>query len=123
MKVLAGSDDLMISNPIQSQNLPDEASLPPPPPRQDKRDGPLYHSKPTKNRSLELFIENIEKDLFNRTPLVWTRPNISKREQNALKDIKSWKDQTIRVQDKDSRFIILQNRDYEQNIEYQIERS
>ena len=52
-----------------------------------------------------------------------TRPNISKREQNALKEIKSWKDQTIRIQDKGSRFVILENRDYEQKIKYQIERS
>ena len=81
-----------ISNPIQSQNLPDEALLPPPPPRKDKRHGPLYNSKPTNNRSLELFIDNIEKDLFNPTSLVLTRPNISKREQKALKEIKSWKD-------------------------------
>ena len=84
-----------LSNPIQSKNLPNEASLPPPPPRQDKRYGPLYNSKPTNNRSLELFIDNLEKDLFNPTSLVLTQPNISKREQNALKGLKSWKDQAI----------------------------
>ena len=112
-----------LSNLIQSKSLPNEASLPPPPPRRDKRYGPLYNSKPTNNRSLELFIDNIEKDLFNPTPLVSARPNISKREQNALKEIKSWKDQTIRIQDKGSRFVILENRDYEQKIIYQIERN
>ena len=112
-----------LSNPIQSKNLPNEASLSTPPPKQDKRYGPLYNSKPTNNRSLELFIDNIEKDLFNPTSLVSARPNISKREQNALKEIKSWKDQTIRIQDKGSRFVILENRDYEQKIKYQIERS
>ena len=101
-----------LSNPIQSKNLPNEASLPPPPPRQDKCYGPLYNSKPANNRSLELFIDNIDKDLFNPTSLVSTRPNISKREQNALKEIKSWKDQTIRIQDKGSRFVILENRGY-----------
>ena len=51
------------------------------------------------------------------------RENISKREQNALKEITSWKDEAIRVEDKDSRFIILENRDYEQKIKFQIERS
>ena len=61
-----------LSNPIQSQNLPDEDLLPPPPSRQDKRYGPLYNSKPTNNRSLELFIDNIEKNLFNPTSLVLT---------------------------------------------------
>ena len=107
-----------LSNPIQSQNLPDEDLLPPPPSRQDKRYGPLYNSKPTNNRSLELFIDNIEKNLFNPTSLVLTWPNISKRKQNALKEIKSGKDQIIRVQDKVSRFVILENRDYEQKIKY-----
>ena len=110
-----------LSNPIQNQNFPDEASLLSPPPRQGKRCGPLYNSKPTNNWSLELFISNIEKDLFNPTSLVRTRPNISKREQNALKEIKSWKNQTIRVQHKGSRSVILENRDYEQKIKYQIE--
>ena len=109
-----------LSNPIQSQDLPDEASLPPPPPRQDKRCGPLYNSKPTNSWSLELFISNIE-DLFNPTSLVRTRSNISKREQNALKEIKSRKDQTIKVEDKVSRSVILENRDYEHKIKYQIE--
>ena len=103
--------------------MKDETLLPPPLPRQDKRCGPLYNSKPTNDRSLELLIDNIEKDLFNPMSLVLTRPNISKREQKALKDLKSWKDQTIRVQDKGSRFVILENIDYEQNIKYQIERS
>ena len=112
-----------LSNPIQNQNFPDEASLLSPPPRQGKRCGPLYNSKPTNNWSLELFISNIEKDLFNPTSLVRTRPNISKREQNALKEIKSWKDQTIRIQDKGSRFVNLENRGYEQKIKDQIERS
>ena len=51
------------------------------------------------------------------------RENISKREQNVLKEITSWKDEAIRVEDKDSRFIILENRDYEQKIKFQIERS
>ena len=51
------------------------------------------------------------------------RENISKRKQNALKEITSWKDEAIRVEDKDSRFIILENRDYEQKIKFQIERS
>ena len=78
-----------ISNPIQSKNFPNEVSLPPPPPREDKHYGPLYNSKPTNSRRLELFIDNIEKDLFNPTSLVSTRPNISKREQNGLKEIKS----------------------------------
>ena len=112
-----------LSNPIQSKILLNEASLLPPPPRQDKRNGPLYNSKPTNNWNLELFMDNIEKDLFNPTSLVSTWPNISKREQNALKEINSWKDQTIWTKDKGSRFVILENRDHEKKAKYQIERS
>ena len=48
----------------------------------------LYNSRHTNNQSLELFIDNIEKDLFNPMSLALTRSNISKREQNALKEIK-----------------------------------
>ena len=75
----------------------------------------------TNNWSLELFTDNIEKDLFNPTSLVLTRTKISKAEQNVLKEVKSWNDQTIRVQDKSSRFVILENTDYEQKIKHQIE--
>ena len=52
-----------------------------------------------------------------------TRPNISTREQNALKEIKSWNDQTIRVQDNGSAFVILENTDHVQKIKHQSERS
>ena len=95
-----------LSNSIQSQKHPDEILLPTPPHRQDKHYGPLYNSRPTNNRSLELFIDDTEKDLFNPTLLVLTRPNISKREHNELKEIRSWNDQTVRVQDKGSRLVI-----------------
>ena len=56
----------------------------------------------------------MEKDLFNPMSLVLTRSNISKREQNALKEIKSWNHHTINVQDKGSRFAISENTNYKQ---------
>ena len=59
-----------LSNPIQNQNLPHGASPPSPTPRQDKRYNSLYNSKPTNNQSLQLFTDNIEKDLFSPTSLV-----------------------------------------------------
>ena len=77
----------------------------------------------TNNGGLELFIDDIEKDLFSPKSLVLTRPNISKREQNTLKEIKSWNNETIRIEDKVSRFVILENTDFEQKIKHQIERS
>ena len=51
------------------------------------------------------------------------RPNTSKEEKEALKEIRSWNNQTVRVQDKDSYFVILDNNDYEQKIQTQIDRS
>ena len=51
------------------------------------------------------------------------RPNISKEEKEALKEIRSWNNQSVRFQDKGSRFLILDNNDYEQKTQIQINRS
>ena len=40
-----------------------------------------------------------------------------------LKEIKSWDDKVVRVQDKGSRFVILENEVYEEKIQQQIDRS
>ena len=45
------------------------------------------------------------------------------KEKEALKEIRSWNNQTVRIQDKDSRFVILGNNDYEQKLQTQIDRS
>ena len=47
----------------------------------------------------------------------------AKHFKKGTERIKSWNDQTIGVQDKGSRFVILENTDYEQKIKHQIERS
>ena len=47
-----------ISNKKENKNLP-------PPPVKTNKFAPLYRSKETDNKSLEMFIEKIEKDLFN----------------------------------------------------------
>ena len=51
------------------------------------------------------------------------RSNISKEEKEALKEISSWNNQTVRVQDNGSRFAIFDNKDYEQKIQTQINKS
>ena len=48
----------------QISNKDENNSLPPPPVKTSKF-APLYHSKETNNESLEMFIQKIEKDLFN----------------------------------------------------------
>ena len=48
-------------------------------------------------KSLELFIEKIEKDIFDTAEVGTVRLNISKEEKEALKEIRSWKNQIVRV--------------------------
>ena len=72
---------------------------------------------------MELFIENIEKDTFDTAGVKNVRPNISKEEKEALKEISLRNNQIVRVQDKGSRFVILDNNDYELKTQTQIDRS
>ena len=83
----------------------------------------LYRTRETKYKSLETFIENMEKELFNLKNIKIARSNLSKDEKKALKEIKSWNDKVIRVQNKGFRFFILENIVYEGKIQQQIERS
>ena len=68
-------------------------------------------------------IENIEKDIFDAAAVRNVRPSISKEKKEALKEISSWNNQTVRVQGKVSRFAILDNNNYEQKVQNQINRS
>ena len=65
----------------------------------------------------------MENDLFNPSNIRKPRNNLNKNEKLALKEIKSWDDKVIRVQDKGSRFVVLSNDDYESKVQHQIERS
>ena len=87
-----------------------------------KKIGTMYKSKPTSNRNLELFIENLEKDLINLKNVKKFRHNIT-REEQVSKEIRNQDEQSIRIQDKGSRFIILGNSDYEEKVRHQINRS
>ena len=80
----------------------------------------IYQSN---NNSLELFIDTIEKEIFNPKNIRKTRNNLNKDEKVALKEIKSWDDKVIRVQDKGSHFVVLNTCDYVENVEHQINRS
>ena len=84
---------------------------------------PLYRAKETNIKSLELFIESIEKDTFDTAAVRNVRPNLSKEEKEALKEVRSCNNQTVRVQDKGSRFAILGNNGYEQKRQTEINRS
>ena len=84
---------------------------------------PLYRTKETKYKSLETFTENMEKELFNPKNVKIARSNLRKNEKKALKEIKSWGEKVVSIQDKGSRFVILENEVYEKKIQQQIDRS
>ena len=58
----------------------------------------------------------MENDLFNTSNIRKPRNNLKKNGKLALKEIKSWDDKVIRIQDKGSRFVILSNNDYERKV-------
>ena len=66
---------------------------------------------------MEIFIEKIKKDLFNPENVKKVRHNLSKDEKAALKDIRYWYKSVVRVQDKGSRFVVLDNEDYIEKVE------
>ena len=49
--------------------------------------------------------------------------NITKKEREALKEIKTWKNYYVRVQDKVSRFVVISNDEYCKKVNTQIEGS
>ena len=64
-----------------------------------------------------------KKELFNPKNVKLARSNLSKNEKKALKDDKSWDDKVVRVQDKGSRFVILENEVSEEIFQQQINRN
>ena len=100
----------------------DNINVIPNPPRKKSITSRLYHSKETKCKSLKLF-EAMENDLFKPSNIRKPRKNLNKNENLALKEIKSWDDKVICVQDKGSRFVVLSNNDYESKVQHEIERS
>ena len=65
----------------------------------------------------------MENGLFNPSNIRKPRNNLNNNEKIALKEIKSWDDKVIRVQDRGSRFVVLSNNDYESKVHHQIEGS
>ena len=61
---------------------------------------------------LELFLSNIRKDIINPRNVSCIRDNLPKGEHSALRTLKN-SDVTIRIQDKGSRFVLINPTDYE----------
>ena len=55
----------------------------------------LYRSRPSKHNSLELFIDSIEKELFNPNNIRKTRNSLKKEEMLALSEMKSREDKIV----------------------------
>ena len=65
------------------------------------------------DQALERFLELVENDLFHPDiPKTKFKPNLTIEEQDALRYLRSNKDISIRIQDKGSRFVILNSTDY-----------
>ena len=77
----------------------------------------LYRSKPSTNNSVKLFIKSIEKELLNPNNIRNIRNNLNKEENLTLKETKSWDDKIIRVQDKGSRFVVLDTNSYIEKVD------
>ena len=73
-------------------------SCKPPPVSSDGKQ--IYKSQQSNSNSLELFIETIKNEIFNLKNIINTRNNLKKDEKAPLKEIKSWEDKVIRMQDK-----------------------
>ena len=73
--------------------------------------------------SLEAFIELVEKDLFKPSNYNKIKGNVTTEERKALKTIQNDELRSYRLQDKGSRFVVLDNQDYVEKIDYQLGRS
>ena len=65
--------------------------------KKKNKNGAMYKSKPTSNKNLEPFIDNLEKDLINPKNVKKFWHNITREEQVALKEVRNWDEQTIRI--------------------------
>ena len=74
--------------------------------------------KPPTSRypELELFLANVRRDLINPENIRQARDNISKKERAALKELKNDSDVVICIQDKGSRFVLIDAKENEEKM-------
>ena len=73
---------------------------------------------PTDNAALESFINCLETTILNPKNLRKVQDNMNKNERKAMKKIKKWDNRIVRLQDKGSRFIILDRLTYCEKISH-----
>ena len=69
------------------------------------------------------FTELVENDIFKLGNYERIKNNISNQERKALKDMQKDTSKTRRIQDKGSRFVVLDSDSYIENTDRQLERS
>ena len=82
-----------------------------------------FREEKTNISSLEAFIELVEKDLFKPSNYNKIKGNITIEERKAFKAIQNDDLKLYRLQDTGSGFVVLDNQDYVEKIDYQLERS
>ena len=65
-----------------------------------------------------MFVEKVEKEMLENVKNI--RQNLTRDERTALAEIKKWENNTVRVQNKGSWFVVLNNNDYVHKVEDQI---
>ena len=93
------------------------------PPIEAKSSNVNFRKKKTNISRLEPFIDLFEKDLFKPFNYSKIKGNITTGERKALKSIQNDYLRPYHLQDKGSRFVVLDNQDYVEKIEYQLGRS
>ena len=73
--------------------------------------------------SLKTFIELVEKYLFKTFNYNKIKGNITTKERKSLITIQNDELRSDRLQDKGSPFVVIDNQDYIEKIDYQLERS
>ena len=91
-----------------------------PPPIQ-KQSNINYRKEKTNINSLENFVELVENDIFKPKNYRRIKNNISNQERNALKDIQKDTSKTCRIQDKGSRFVVLDSDSHIEKTDRQLE--
>ena len=82
-----------------------------------------YRKDKANINSLETLIELVEDDIFKPDNYRQIKSNITKEEREGLKNIQRDSTRSNRIQDKGSRFVILDNDDYIEKIDYQLRSS
>ena len=76
-----------------------------------------YRKDKTNINSIETFTELVENEIFKLNNYIRIKNNISNQERNALKDIQKGISKTCCIQDKGSRFVVLDINGYIEKID------